>query len=360
MKKVAVAMSGGVDSAVAALLLKREGYDVTGITLKLFEGPDDSQAGPKSCCSLSSVEDARRTAGIVGVPHYVLNFKKQFEEHVIEPFCDAYARGLTPNPCVECNRWVKFHFLLDMAYRMGFDLLATGHYAVKTEGANGPVLRRGADPVKDQTYFLYMLTRLQLDHLLFPTGPYMKSEIREIAREAGLPVAEKGDSQEICFVTQGAYGDFIASRNAGAAREGEIRDRAGNVLGTHPGIVNFTVGQRRGLGVSAPEPMYVLDLDAKNNVVIAGRWEELFSSGLDVEDAVFSGDMPNEGEELQVQFRYNAPPVKARFFNGNGAGFRTMFHEPQRAIAPGQAAVLYRGDEMLGGGTIVRAVQGER
>lgn len=350
-------MSGGVDSAVAAYLLLREGFDVTGFTLKLFDdiaAPEDIAA--RGCCSLASIEDARRVARILGIPHYVLNYKDIFERTVIGPFCDAYRRGRTPNPCIACNQWVKFHHLLDQAARLGMDFLATGHYAIRKQDPETGEweLWRGADPRKDQSYFLYILTQPLLARIMFPNGAHRKDEIRAFARAAGLPVAEKAESQEICFAPDGDYGRQIVARCPDAAREGPIRDREGNQLGRHEGIIHFTIGQRRGLGVSAPEPLYVLALDPETNTVIVGKNEELFAEGLDACDASFVGAPPADGETVEAQIRYNAPAVPAAFHPAGPGRFRLRFHAPQRAVAPGQAAVLYRAGRLLGGGTIVK------
>ena len=356
MPSVAVAMSGGVDSSVAALLLKQQGYEVIGIHLKLFDAPQDNESCFRSCCSVESAERARAVCNAIGARFYVLNYREKFEEHVIKPFVKSYMEGRTPNPCVACNRWIKFDILLKQMRAIDVDYLATGHYIRKIHGDNRWILRRARDLSKDQTYFLYMLNQSMLDYLLFPIGDYEKKEIRQMASDAGLPVAEIPESQEICFALSESYTSVIKSMYPDSEKEGCIVDRNGREVGRHKGIIHYTIGQRHGLGVSAPSPLYVLEIKPDENVLVVGTREETFSEALLFnEESFVSGEQPSDGEHIDIQIRYNAKPSPAVFEGSTGDGFNLKFEKILPAVTPGQAVVLYQNDELLGGGTILKA-----
>ncbi|MFH1679320.1 MAG: tRNA 2-thiouridine(34) synthase MnmA [Candidatus Eisenbacteria bacterium] len=352
--RVAVAMSGGVDSSVAAWLLKERGCRVAGITLKLLcpsEHPD--LGGARSCCSAGAIEDAAAVAARIGIPHHVWDFSGQFRENVIESFRSEYLAGRTPNPCVECNRRVRFGTLLDKARRAGFPCLATGHYACLVEGEGRRAILRGVDTAKDQSYVLWGIERSALPHLAFPLGGLEKGEVRTIAAGAGLPVAEKAESQDACFLPGGDLGRFL-----GVEREGEVLDREGRRVGRHGGAARFTVGQRRGLGVAGNARLYVTDVDVVNNLVRLGREEDLRSPGLVAwgenllvpEEEVLGGRI-----EVKIRYRHRAAPARAR--RADDGSIEVRFEEPQRAVAPGQSAVFYRGERLLGGAVIRAAVR---
>lgn len=350
-KRVVVAMSGGVDSSVAAGLLKNEGYEVIGVTMRLwFEEGNGISTSHRRCCSLEQIDDARRVCQILDIPFYVVNFESQFRKYVVDYFCQEYLRGRTPNPCLACNRWIKFDFLLKRALALGADYLATGHYA-RIEQRNGSrFLLKAVDCAKDQSYVLYMLGQNELEHLLFPMGTRGKSEARRLAQEMGLPVWDKGESQETCFITDGNYRDFIALRSL--SQPGEIVNTEGKVLGRHSGIGFYTVGQRRGLGLASREPLYVLAIDADNNRVIVGNNEQLFRKELYASDVNFVlGEAPKQPMAVTAKIRYKSPEAKAMLYPA-GHRVRLVFEEPQRAITPGQAVVFYDGDVVLGGGII--------
>lgn len=353
-KTVVVAMSGGVDSSVAAALLVEAGYRVIGVTMRLWDG-EDGPAFSRTCCSLDSIEDARRVCQTLGIPFYPLNMTREFQKHVIDYFCQEYQVGRTPNPCLACNRYVKFRFLLGRARALGADYLATGHYA-RIESRDGQYrLLRGVDLAKDQSYVLYTLGQEELARLLFPAGGYLKSEIRRLARQWGLPVAEKPESQDICFITQGDYRDFLAGRVTAA--RGPIVDRQGRRLGTHQGLPFYTVGQRRGLGLALGRPYFVTGLDEPRNAVVVGPQEDLESPALLARDVTFvSGRGPEEAVRIEAQVRYRSPVVSATL-TPLASGYRVDFDQPQLAVTPGQAVVFYRGEEVLGGGAIEAAVR---
>jgi len=357
---VVVAMSGGVDSSVAAGLLQRQGYDVVGVTMQIWQESTTETKGV-GCCSLGAVEDARRVAARLDIPHYVLNFRDFFAEKVIGNFVDEYRRGRTPNPCVNCNRYVKFDALLAKARALGAEWLATGHYARTQfdEDERRWTLRRALDEAKDQTYALYHFKQEELAHTLMPLGLVTnKAETRAIAAELGLAVHDKPDSQEICFVQGGSYTDFLAQTAPETVQGGDIRDTSGRRRGRHDGIAFYTIGQRRRVNVGSPIPLYVVDINAETNTIVVGGNEDLMADGLAADDLNWVGIAGvQESRPALVKIRYNMEAVPAVVQNGGRDGeIVVRFDTPQRAVTPGQSLVLYdlSGDSVLGGATIQR------
>ena len=353
--KVIVAMSGGVDSSAAALLLHRQGYDVVGVTMRLWSVErDDVPESRKRCCSVEDVEDARRVCHVIGIPHYFVNFEREFQRHVIDYFVREYDRGRTPHPCLACNDKIKFDFLLRRAMFLDADYIATGHYGrIRTGADGGRVLLTGLDAAKDQSYALFTLGQAELKRLLLPVGEYRKGDIRALAADAGLPVADKPDSQEICFIPDDDYRKFVADRVK--PRPGNLISNSGEVLGRHPGIQFFTIGQRRGLGLqgNSRAPLYVTRIDADSNEVTLGGRDELMSGTLWASRVSWLSDVsPVSPIRVSAKIRYKAQPSAATVVPIGEDGAEVRFDEPQRAVTPGQAVVFYEGERILGGGYI--------
>jgi len=350
-KVVVVAMSGGVDSSVAAALLKEDGYRVIGVTMQVW--PSGGSTGEEKrfggCCGIGAIVDAQRVAQELDIPHYVMNFREIFAQEVIADFCREYQRGRTPNPCIRCNQHVKFGALLQRANELRADFLATGHYARIEKAGGRYILRKGKDPTKDQSYALYTVTQDQLEHTLMPLGDLTKKRVRQIAQELKLAVADKAESQEICFIPDNDYPRFLASYMM--AKPGPIMDRKGNVLGEHRGIIHYTVGQRRGLGISAGEPLYVLAIDLDRNAVVVGSRGEVFGSELVAAEVNWiAGETRPIAVEAKIRYLHKQAGARVTPL-GNGKA-HVRFEQPQMAIAPGQAVVFYQGDVVVGGGTI--------
>ena len=355
MEKALIAMSGGVDSSVAALLTAREGFECIGCNMRLFDNEAAGLEEESGCCSLSDAEDARSVAYRLGMPFYAFNFTGEFRRDVMEPFAAAYRAGLTPNPCIECNRRLKFEKLLLRAKELGCARLVTGHYA-RTAFENGRWrLKKALDAERDQSYVLYVLPQEQLSMVRFPLGELTKAQVRRIAEENGFINADKPDSQDICFAPDGDYAAAIERITGAPSVPGDFVDQAGTVLGRHKGLDHYTVGQRRGLGLSFSRPMYVTALDPARNAVVLGEGENLFSR--EVRTGAFhwiAGEPPAGGIRCRAKIRYRHREAPAAAFPQEDGGVRIEFDEPQRAPTPGQAAVLYDGEEVLGGGTIIR------
>ena len=356
-KKVVVGMSGGVDSSVAAWLLKEQGYDVIGVTMQIWQDEEpEVQEENGGCCGLSAVDDARRVAERLEIPYYVMNFKKEFKENVMDYFVQEYIGGKTPNPCIACNRFVKWESLLKRSMDIGADYIATGHYARIEKLENGRfALRKSATAAKDQTYALYNLTQHQLAHTLMPVGEYTKDEIRAIAEKIGLTVANKPDSQEICFIPDHDYAKFIEENTDCHLPEGNFVDKDGNILGRHQGITHYTVGQRKGLNLAMGRPVFVTAIRPETNEVVIGDNEDVFSRRLTCSKLNWMAvdGLPGEGMKVTAKIRYShkGAPCMIRFIGEDLV--ECVFDDPQRAATPGQAVVFYDGEYVVGGGTIL-------
>jgi tRNA-uridine 2-sulfurtransferase len=351
--RVVVAMSGGVDSSVAAALVAAAGYEAVGVTLQLYDH-GAAVSRPGSCCAGQDIRDARRVADKLAIPHYVLDYERRFREGVIEDFASAYTSGETPIPCVRCNERIKFRDLLDLARELGAEALVTGHYVRRVSGGHGPELHRAIDPARDQSYFLFRTTREQLDFLRFPLGDLPKAETRAIADRLELPVATKPDSQDICFVPEGRYAAVIEKLRPGAAEPGDIVHVDGRVLGRHRGVIHYTIGQRRGLGVALEgEPLYVVQLIAADRRVVVGPISALARTEVSVREVNWLAPPPVSpaGTRVEAKLRSAAEPAAA-IVTSNGTGAMIAFDQPQFGVAPGQAAVFYNGTQLLGGGWI--------
>lgn len=357
-EKVVVGMSGGVDSSVAAYLLKEQGYDVIGVTMQIWQEEDVCSVSENGgCCGISAVEDARRVANMLGIPYYVMNFRSDFQKNVIDYFVSEYENGRTPNPCNACNRYVKWESLLQRSLEIGADYIATGHYARVEKLTNGRyAIRNSVTAAKDQTYALYNLTQDQLSKTLMPVGDYEKPEIRKIAEEIGLPVASKSDSQDICFVPDHDYAAFIERETGRRSMPGNFVDVQGNIMGTHKGMIHYTIGQRKGLGITSDAPLFVKELRPSTNEVVLCRSNELFANTCYVDRVNFMGlareDLTDKGLEVMGKVRYSHKGQKAMIFPTADGGLRCEFEEPVRAITPGQAAVFYLGEHVACGGTL--------
>lgn len=354
--KALIAMSGGVDSAVAAYLTKAAGDDCIGCTMKLYENEDAGIPREHTCCSLDDVEDARSVAYRLGIPYYVFHFGEEFRTKVIDKFVSSYCRGETPNPCIDCNRYLKFDRLMHRAAVLGCDYVVTGHYA-RIEYTEGRYrLKKAVDEKKDQSYVLYTLTQEQLAHVRFPLGSMTKTETRRIAAEQGFLNAEKPDSQDICFVPDGDYAKVIAAHTGSTPQPGNFTDSSGNILGTHRGLCRYTIGQRRGLRLSFPEPRYVTALEPETNTVVLGKEQELYAATLKAVDFNWIAGAPPQGPiPCEAKIRYSQKPQPATAMPNEDGSVTVTFQAPQRAITPGQAVVLYDNDTVLGGGTIKEA-----
>jgi tRNA-uridine 2-sulfurtransferase len=348
-EKVFVAMSGGVDSSAAAFLLKEAGYAVTGVTMCLGIREDGDRT---RCCGLDAIDDAKHVCDQLQIPHFVFDYAHEMEERIINKFVAEYQRGRTPNPCIECNRYLKFGTLLNKARGIGFDYLATGHYARIEKQKGAWYLLRPKDKIKDQTYFLYPIKVEDLSSILFPLGSLNKEEVRTLAQKAGLHVAQKAESQDICFVTQGNYRIFFQEKKV-VAVGGDIVNLSGKILGKHNGIIYYTIGQRGGLGISAKTPLYVVEIDAVKNRIVVGEKKDLFSIGLIAGEVnLLTDDLPGE---MEAKIRYRKKPARCTV-QKEGKQLRVIFKEAQESITPGQAVVFYAGDEVLGGGVIEEVI----
>ena len=352
--KALIAMSGGVDSSLAAKLMTDRGYECIGCTMKLYHNEDAGVERSRTCCSLDDVEDARSVAYKLGMPFYVFNFTQDFRDTVIRKFIESYEKGITPNPCIDCNRYMKFDKLYERAKILGCDTIVTGHYA-RIEEQNGKyTLKKALDETKDQSYVLYSLTQEQLAHTQFPLGALRKTEVRAIAAESGFVNADKPDSQDICFVPNGDYARVIELHTGKRSEAGDFVDANGNVLGRHKGIIHYTLGQRKGLGISSAEPLYVCRICSESGDVVLGSNADLFTCDADVFDFNWiSGSVPTSAFRCKAKIRYRQREQWATVTPTGADTVHITFDEPQRAITPGQAAVLYDGDTVIGGGTIV-------
>ncbi|MCI9531463.1 MAG: tRNA 2-thiouridine(34) synthase MnmA [Lachnospiraceae bacterium] len=355
-KRVVVGMSGGVDSSVAAWLLKEQGYEVIGVTMQVWQEEDRAaQEEQGGCCGLSAVEDARRVAAMLGIPYYVMNFKSAFKKNVIDYFVGEYIKGRTPNPCIACNRYVKWESLLRRSMEIGADYIATGHYARVVRLPNGRyALQKSASAAKDQTYALYSLSQSQLSHTLMPVGDYTKEEIRSMAAKLGLRTAGKPDSQEICFIPDRDYAKFIDQETGRKQEPGNFVDKDGAVLGRHLGITHYTIGQRKGLGLAMGKPVFVTEIRPESNEVVIGSNEDVFGDALSAGQLNFMSIPDLQGErEVVAKIRYNHQGAPCMIRKIGDDKVECRFPEPVRAITPGQAVVFYEGSTVLGGGTIL-------
>lgn len=355
-KKSLIAMSGGIDSSVAAYIMKQRGYECIGATMKLFQNEDVGVSREHSCCSLDDVQDARSVAYKLNMPYYVYNFADRFAEKVIDNFVGCYEMGITPNPCIECNRHLKFKYLYDKARELGLNYIVTGHYSdiYFDDNTGRYVLKKAADPAKDQSYVLYSMTQEQLAHTIFPLASISKTEVRQIAKDNGFVNADKSESQDICFVQNGRYADFIREYTGSDYPEGDFVDLNGNVLGRHKGIINYTVGQRKGLGISYAKPLYVVAVNPCNNTVVLGDNSDLFTRELTADNInLISAERLEKPVHLKAKIRYKHEEQWATVTQTGDDTIKVVFDEPQRAITRGQAVVLYDGDIVVGGGTIM-------
>lgn len=356
MARVLVAMSGGVDSSVAAYLLLKQGHDCVGVTMLLHNGTASSDLGANTCCSLNDVEDAREVASALGIPHHTFDFTEEFERDVVDEFVSAYESGLTPNPCVVCNRRIKFGALLMRARELGCDFLATGHYARVVPAESRHALLRARDASKDQSYFLCLLTQRQLGHVLFPLGNLTKKEVRAIAEEQGFVTAHKRESQDVCFVPDGDYLGFLERRRGHSYPSGDILDTDGAIVGRHRGAVGYTIGQRKGLGVSLGKPAYVCAKDMEANTITVGSLDAIMANSLVAKGWNWISEPPAAPVRAHVRTHYRQRESPATVVPLGDGSVRVDFDEPQRAIAPGQFAVAYNGDAIMGGGQIEKAL----
>ncbi len=355
-KRVVVAMSGGVDSSLAACLLKEKNYDVIGVTMRIW---NEEARNPYGCCGAIDVADARRIAQQLGIPYYVFNLEEEFEKEVIQYFCEEYGRGRTPNPCILCNEKMKFGVFLRKALELDADLFATGHYARQVfDGATGRyLLKKGIDKKKDQSYVLFSLTQDQLRHAIFPIGDFVKKEVRDGALNLGLRVHDKPESQEICFIHDSSYRSFLKARLGDAVSPGPIVDKAGTVLGTHEGIPFYTIGQRRGLRLAKGRPLYVTGMDREKNAIVVGDKEDVFADTFMVDALNWIVPPGMASFSAQVKIRYNHAGSEAVLSPKGTGEVEVRFHSPQKAITPGQAAVFYNGETVIGGGWIREVVR---
>lgn len=342
--KVLVAMSGGVDSSVAACILKEQGYEIAGVTLKLWGGEQDS-----GCCSLSDVEDARRVASQIDIPHFIFSYMDEFNESVVDFYVDSYEKGLTPNPCIECNREIKFNLLHKRAKKMGFDAVATGHHAQVEEVDGEHRLKRGADPKKDQSYVIHMTDQETLSETMLPIGHMTKTEVRELAAKYGLRTASKAESMDVCFIKKGARGDFLTDRLE-IVKKGDVVSKSGETLGKHEGLHNFTLGQRRGVAVAGKDKTYVVDKDLYSGNITLGDKEDLLIDQFNVDKCTWVGKQPEVGQKVGVQIRAHQVPYEAELVEVSPESFKVKLITPQPKVASGQSVVLYDNEYCLGGG----------